>query len=299
VPPIAHSAAGQSAAPGGLQIHVSPQRIGYGRKILVSGSAPASDSGQPIELEYLPSGSSSWQGVASSTIGGNGRFQVGAPLQQSGSVKVTVSSGGAGASGTSVGYRSTTTSPAASSPTQHISVAAALRVRRRTIGVVGGQPVEVRGKLLPGIAGRTVRLQARGGGGWRTVASAHTTARGNFRLRYATSGSARQQLRVRFAGDGMNGWANAHAGELNAYRQALASWYDDGGSTACGFHAYHGVANKELPCGTKVAFRYGGRTVVAVVDDRGPYAGGREWDLNQNTAAALGFSGVGAVWSSS
>jgi rare lipoprotein A (peptidoglycan hydrolase) len=42
----------------------------------------------------------------------------------------------------------------------------------------------------------------------------------------------------------------------------------------------------------------GGRTVTAVVDDRGPYVGGRQWDLNQNTAGALGFGGVGTVWSS-
>ena len=39
----------------------------------------------------------------------------------------------------------------------------------------------------------------------------------------------------------------------------------------------------------------GGRTVVATVDDRGPYVGGRTFDLNQNTAAALGFAGVGTV----
>ena len=56
------------------------------------------------------------------------------------------------------------------------------------------------------------------------------------------------------------------------------------------------MANKSLPCGTHVTFSYGGRTVVATVDDRGPYVGGRTWDLNQNTAAALGFAGVGTVW---
>ena len=79
---------------------------------------------------------------------------------------------------------------------------------------------------------------------------------------------------------------------------ALASWYDDAGNTACGFHAGLGVANRTLPCGTKVMLRYGSRTVTAVVDDRGPYAGGRDWDLNQTTASALGFGGVGTVWSS-
>jgi rare lipoprotein A (peptidoglycan hydrolase) len=59
-----------------------------------------------------------------------------------------------------------------------------------------------------------------------------------------------------------------------------------------------GVANKTLPCGTHVTFSYNGRTVTAVVDDRGPFVDGRDWDLNQNTAAALGFGGVDTVWSS-
>jgi rare lipoprotein A (peptidoglycan hydrolase) len=53
-----------------------------------------------------------------------------------------------------------------------------------------------------------------------------------------------------------------------------------------------------LPCGTKVEFRHDGRSVTATVDDRGPYVGGRDWDLNQNTAGVLGFGGVGQVWSS-
>jgi rare lipoprotein A (peptidoglycan hydrolase) len=79
---------------------------------------------------------------------------------------------------------------------------------------------------------------------------------------------------------------------------ALASWYYDGGSTACGYHAGYGVANKWLPCGTKVRFAYHGRIVSAEVDDRGPYVGGRVWDLNQATAGALGFGGVDVVQAS-
>jgi rare lipoprotein A (peptidoglycan hydrolase) len=75
----------------------------------------------------------------------------------------------------------------------------------------------------------------------------------------------------------------------------LASWYYDEGSTACGFHAGYGVANRTLPCGTRVTIRYGYRRVVATVDDRGPYVGGRSFDLDQRTAAALGFAGVGTV----
>jgi rare lipoprotein A (peptidoglycan hydrolase) len=75
----------------------------------------------------------------------------------------------------------------------------------------------------------------------------------------------------------------------------LASWYYDEGATACGFHAGYGVANRTLPCGTKVTIRYGYRRVVATVDDRGPYVGGRSFDLDQRTAMALGFAGVGTV----
>jgi rare lipoprotein A len=35
---------------------------------------------------------------------------------------------------------------------------------------------------------------------------------------------------------------------------------------------------------------------VATVDDRGPFVGGRDWDLNGAVAGALGFGGTGAIW---
>jgi len=76
---------------------------------------------------------------------------------------------------------------------------------------------------------------------------------------------------------------------------AVASWYYDEGNTACGFHAEYGVANKTLPCGTKVRLSYEGRTVLATVDDRGPFVYGRTFDLDQRTAAALGMWGVATV----
>ena len=79
---------------------------------------------------------------------------------------------------------------------------------------------------------------------------------------------------------------------------AVASWYNDAGLTASGWHAYYGVANKTLPFGTAVNFEYHGNRVQAIVDDRGPYIGGRTWDLNQNTASALGMFGVDVVHAS-
>lgn len=56
-----------------------------------------------------------------------------------------------------------------------------------------------------------------------------------------------------------------------------------------------GVANKTLPCGTLVIFRYHGRAVRVPVIDRGPYIPGREWDLSGAAAVALGFPGLGPV----
>jgi hypothetical protein len=179
-----------------------------------------------------------------------------------------------------------------------VAVATRLRVRSRRLAVLAGQPVEVRGRLLPGKAGRPVSLQTRQGGGWRTLARTHTGAAGRFLLRYVAGSAGQASIRVRFAGDRLNAPSATGLGQMTVYREAGASWYDDGGHTACGFHAYYGVANRTLPCGTKVSLRYNGRTVTATVDDRGPYVGGRDWDLNQNTASALAFDGVGAVWSS-
>ena len=77
--------------------------------------------------------------------------------------------------------------------------------------------------------------------------------------------------------------------------QALCSWYEDGGQTASGFHAFYGVASRTLRFGTRVLFRYHGRQITATVDDRGPFVYSRLFDLNQNTASALGFAGVGTV----
>jgi rare lipoprotein A (peptidoglycan hydrolase) len=86
-----------------------------------------------------------------------------------------------------------------------------------------------------------------------------------------------------------------HAAAAPPMTPATASWYQDQGQTASGFHAFYGVANRTLRFGTRVLFRYRGRTVTATVDDRGPYVYSRLWDLNQNVAGALGFSGVDTV----
>ena len=85
------------------------------------------------------------------------------------------------------------------------------------------------------------------------------------------------------------------------YRSAYASWYGPGlfgNKLGCGGRLAPGslgVAHKSLPCGTKVTFRHRGRVVRVRVIDRGPYVGGREYDLTAATARRLGFNGHGPV----
>lgn len=87
----------------------------------------------------------------------------------------------------------------------------------------------------------------------------------------------------------------------DGWKSAKVSWYGPGfiGNTMAGGGTLEWgsmvVAHRSLPFGTRIEFEYNGLTCVAVVQDRGPYAGGRIFDLGPGTAAALGFSGVGTV----
>lgn len=80
---------------------------------------------------------------------------------------------------------------------------------------------------------------------------------------------------------------------------ALASWYGpgfDGQLTASGevFDAYgYSAAHNTLPLGTEITVTYAGRSVDVVVNDRGPYSGGRDLDLSQGAAEYLGLTHAG------
>lgn len=54
-------------------------------------------------------------------------------------------------------------------------------------------------------------------------------------------------------------------------------------------------ANKTLPFGTLLAVSYGGKHVIVVVTDRGPYVSGRSLDLSTAAAKALDLPGVATV----
>lgn len=289
-------AAGPTVTDTQSAIHAKLNRhhVGYGGLLRVMGVASPAQPQERVELEFAPAGGRRWRAIASSRIRGDGSFRMAAALKRSGLVRVRGTDPALSGSAASL---TTSSATGASSTPQRVKVAAKFTMKTRSLVVLGGHAEALRGKLLPAIAGRKVRLEGRTSNGrWRLLSTARTGARGGFGLHYGQSGA--QRLRVRFAGDRTNARASKDAGHVTVFEQAIASWYYDAGGTACGFHARFGVASPGLPCGTKVTFRNGGHEVTATVDDRGPFVSGRSWDLNQTTAAALGFAGVGAIWAS-
>ncbi|HYM84506.1 MAG TPA: septal ring lytic transglycosylase RlpA family protein [Candidatus Dormibacteraeota bacterium] len=93
--------------------------------------------------------------------------------------------------------------------------------------------------------------------------------------------------------------------DLNPWRlDPDVSWYGPGfygGGTACGYTltpGLVGVAHRTLPCGTRLLFRnpYNGRSVTAIVVDRGPYTSGRQWDMTGGLCIALDHCFTGAIY---
>jgi hypothetical protein len=197
--------------------------------------------------------------------------------------------------------------PTAAPATQARAAAApasrsAIRFSHRRLNVRAGRTAIVAGVLTPRSAGKVVTLQRRGHRRWVTIARDRTSRTGGFDLRVRTRSASTAPVRVRFGGDRGAKPARKVAGRLNAFRAAYASWYGPGlygNRLACGGTLNAGtvgVAHKYLPCGTKLVLRKGNRTVAARVIDRGPYVGGREFDLTAATKQRLGFGSTGTVW---
>ncbi len=172
---------------------------------------------------------------------------------------------------------------------------------RSTRHVRAGRSARIRGKVAPAKAGRRVILQVRTRRGWKTVKRGITRSGGKFRMKWRTPRAGRFRLRVKFRGDRFATAAAARSWRVSAYRGSHASWYGPGlygNKLGCGgtlSAGTVGVAHKTLPCGTKVTFRYRGRSVNARVIDRGPYVGGREWDLTAALKHKLRFPSTGTV----
>jgi rare lipoprotein A (peptidoglycan hydrolase) len=139
-------------------------------------------------------------------------------------------------------------------------------------------------------------LQVRRRGHWATLDRSRLSVTGRYVLHERTRGARSLPARVR-----LSTGQTRRLGRLNVYRYAQASWYGPGlygNHLGCGgtlTAGRLGVAHKSLPCGSRVTLRHGRRSVRVRVIDRGPYVGGREFDLTAATARRLHFRGHGAI----
>ena len=177
----------------------------------------------------------------------------------------------------------------------HGAVAADIAPGQSRLNVLAGRQASVQGRVLSGAAGRPALLQRRSGTAWSTIDHATTRAGGafGFAFRPQQTGSARLRILVDAA--------RREIGRLNVYRRAAVSWYGPGlygNKLSCGGRLTPGtlgVAHKTLPCGSRVTLRRGDRVIRVRVVDRGPYVGGREFDLTSATRERLHFGGVGSL----
>lgn len=167
--------------------------------------------------------------------------------------------------------------------------------------LLAGNGIRVSGKVRP--SGRhRVRVVFRGPESGHV--GVETRANGTFALRWKPKRTGTYSVRAYGIRDSSTRGAASKARHLTSYRLAGASWYGPGlwgNGVACGgtlLPGTLGVANKTLPCGTRVKLRYRGREITVPVIDRGPYVAGREFDLTYAVKQKLGFPGVGTVMAS-
>jgi hypothetical protein len=136
---------------------------------------------------------------------------------------------------------------------------------------------------------------------WAPLVYATATDDGTFAARWKPDRAGVARVRARLDSSGARAAKAAPALDLTLYRPAKATWYGPGfygRKTACGQRMTTelvGVAHRSLPCGTRVAFYYHGRTTTLRVVDRGPFANGASWDLTAAAAEKLGFDHTDTV----
>lgn len=160
-----------------------------------------------------------------------------------------------------------------------------------------GEVMRFRGSAA---AGARVAVQQLEDGAWTTVATTAAGADGRYVARWRPKHIGFFTMRaVLSTGGTVRASAAEDTVQVTVYRAAGATWFGRGlygRSTACGQKltpTLMGVAHRTLPCGTRVAFYFRGRTVTVPVVDRGPFGAGLSYDLTYAAAEALEFTEVG------
>lgn len=170
--------------------------------------------------------------------------------------------------------------------------------------VLAGSNLIVSGRVSPSPGGaHRVKVVVDGPSGGRL--STTTLRGGAFRAHWGLHSTGIYEIRAYGVHDRHVTGSASVGRRVTVYRPAAASYYGPGlygGTLACGGTLQPGtlgVAHKWLPCGTKVRLRYRSRSITVPVVDRGPYVGGRDFDLTEATKDRLHFPDLGVVLSSS
>jgi hypothetical protein len=169
--------------------------------------------------------------------------------------------------------------------------------------MLSGHDLLVSGRVSPSPGGsHRVKIVVDGPSGGQVRTTTNRT--GAFRVHWGLHSIGAYEIHAYGIHDRRVSGSESAVRRVTVYRPAAASYYGPGlygGALACGGTLQPGtlgVAHKYLPCGTKVRLRYRGRSVTVPVVDRGPYVGGRDFDLTEATKERLHFPDLGVVLSS-
>ena len=271
---VAHAATETAPA---AQISVGDSYVPFGRKVALAGSVPGA-AAAPVTLQFRSARAEEWSALRRLTTDSEGNYRVVIRARRSGAFQAVPTGGGPSAE-------------------VELNVRARASLRSHDSSPLAGAPLTLRGRVRP--AGRrAVRVEV-GGETLRTT----TNGAGRFGVRWTPRRPGVFRARASTGEDEL-ALAGHATSRVTVFRRAAASWYGPGlygNPLACGgtlVPGMLGVANKTLPCGTKLTLSYGGRSVRVQVIDRGPFGGGREFDLTEATKQRLGFPDVGYVLSS-
>jgi len=265
-----------------LKVKVAPKEVSLGKKIEVRGfsrAATRATGSHPVKVQFRNAGSTAWNPVKTVSTDDRGLYRTGLTARRNGAIKVTGPTG-------------------QDSPIRKIRVRSTLKIKSVDKYVKLGDSLGIRGVVKPrGV--RRIKIVIKGAG--ETIRT-KTKAHGGFTAKWRPDDAGTYKVRVFSANNEIAIGDDSRRFRVLGLRAGHASYYGPGlygNGVACGgtlLPSTQGVAHKTLPCGTKVTFRYKGRTATVPVIDRGPYVAGRDWDLTEATRNKLGFGGVGTVW---
>lgn len=277
-----HGVAHAQTPPKQPVIDSAPRKVSFRARPTIAGHLEGGIAGDELVLQRKRGGE--WKAIATKAIDEETRVSFRREVRRTAAYRLA--------------YVDPTTEVETVSEQRVIKVAPRLTISISPGHVLKGRQVTVSGRLYPVAASRSVAIQRRVDGSWRSIGTAYVRD-GRYALRITARRTGYRPIRAVFRGDELNTPKKKRSG-MRVYAKALATWYGPGfygNRTACGRRLTTetlGVAHRWMPCGTKVAVLYGGRTVMVPVIDRGPYSRA-DWDLTRETAERLGFSGTDTI----